>query len=71
MSYYALYTAILTLSQVPKGETFIVQDLIPPILFNEKRNVDMDFMEWAKQVGKDVVEPLGKTQGGQLIYKKM
>ena len=71
MRYYALYTAILTLSQLPKGETFIVQDLIPPILFNEKRNIDIDFMEWAKKMGKNVVRSLGKTQGGQLIYEKL
>ena len=77
MRRYLLYTAIQTLSRVPKGNTFIVQDLIQPILWScllsvpERMNLGAAFMDWATKMGADVVRPLGKTAKDQQIYEKL
>ena len=74
--YHLLYTAILALSHVPQGGSFIVQDLVQPILWGclsvpERLNLGAEFMDWAIKKGGNIVRPLGKTDKGQQIYEKL
>ena len=76
MRYQLLYTAVLVLSNVKKDETFILNELFPPIVWKnlittDKANLGADFIDWVTKIGNNIVKPLDKDEKGRQRYIKL